>query len=116
MTRYSHGRPYYIYEAGNRRNEPLDIRVYALAAHRRLTFDTLAIRAEMAAMVKPDAPTTAPVPEPAANQTQAQPERIVGNIVVERAPRPQPTAILPAYVPMSQRRGAGGTGESMYSQ
>jgi phage terminase large subunit GpA-like protein len=116
MTRYSHGRPYYIYEAGNRRNEPLDIRVYALAAHRRLTFDTVAIRAEMAAMVKPDAPTPAPVPEPAANQTQAQPERIVGNIVVERAPIPQPSAILPAYVPMSQRRGAGGTGESVFTQ
>jgi phage terminase large subunit GpA-like protein len=116
MTRYSHGRPYYIYEAGNRRNEPLDIRVYALAAHRRLTFDTVAIRAEMAAIVKPDAPTHAPAAEPAANQTQAQPERIVGNIVVERAPIPQPSAILPAYVPMSQRRGAGGTGESVFTQ
>ena len=112
MTRYSHGRPYYIYEAGDRRNEPLDIRVYALAAHRRVTFDSVAIKAELDAMPKPEPVVskseTTPEPAPAV-------ETIIGNIVVERAPIHQGTR-LPAYVPMSQRSRADSDGETMFAR
>jgi phage terminase large subunit GpA-like protein len=111
MTRYSHGRAYYIYEAGNRRNEPLDIRVYALAAHRRVNFDSVAIRAEMAKVAPPE-PVAVVKDSLTTEATQA--ERLVGNIVVERAPIAPPAATLPAYVPMSQRIKAGGAGESMF--
>jgi phage terminase large subunit GpA-like protein len=113
MTRYSHGRPYYIYEAGNRRNEPLDIRVYALAAHRRVNFDSVAIKAEMAAIVKP-VDETAPAVK---DSLTAEPERLASNIiVVERAPIERSVAQLPAYVPMSQRIRDGGSGESMFKR
>lgn len=111
MTRYSHGRAYYIYEAGNRRNEPLDIRVYALAAHRRVNFDSVAIKAEMAKVQKPE--PVAVVKDSLITETP-QAERVVGNIVVERAPIAHPAATLPAYIPMSQRIKAGGSGESMF--
>jgi hypothetical protein len=71
------------------------------------------ILAEMAAIPKPDPVVKESfTAEPAAAPT----ERIVGNIVVERAPIPRPAHCLPAYVPMSQRRGAGGTGESVFTQ
>ena len=112
MTRYSHGRPYYIYEAGNRRNEPLDIRVYALAAHRRVNFDSIAIKAEMAKAVPVAVEPVAVVKE----SLTAEPERIVGNIVVERAPIERPAGLLPAYVPMSQRIKSGGSGDSMFKR
>ena len=113
MTRYSHGRPYYIYEAGNRRNEPLDIRVYALAAHRRVNFDSVALKAEMAKAVP-----VAVALVPAAEQVRAaEPERLASNIiVVERAPIARPAGLLPAYVPMSQRHRAGGSGDSMFTK
>ena len=112
MTRYSHGRPYYIYEAGNRRNEPLDIRVYALAAHRRVNFDSVAIKAEMAKAVPVTVEPVAVVKE----SLTAEPERIVGNIVVERTPIEKPAGLLPAYVPMSQRIKSGGSGDSMFKR
>jgi phage terminase large subunit GpA-like protein len=113
MTRYSHGRPYYIYEAGNRRNEPLDIRVYALAAHRRVNFDSVAIKAEMAKSVPVAVEPVAVVSE----SLTAEPERLASNIiVVERAPIERPAGLLPAYVPMSQRIKSGGSGDSMFKR
>ena len=110
MTRYSHGRPYYIYEAGARRNEPLDIRVYALAAHRRVNFDSVGIKAEMAAIQK-ECPT---VKESLPVASEPITEKLVGNIVVERAPIHTGTR-LPAYIPISQR-GRAGTGESIFQK
>ncbi len=129
IQRYSHGRPYYIFEAGDRRNEPLDIRVYALAAHRRVLFDPETLRKELA--VNGPEPT---VEQPddldhEANDTESHPPASVGpsagGMLFERAPiAPSPSAdapkppaptgsILAPYVPMSERMKGGG-GDSMF--
>lgn len=115
-TRYSHGKPYYIFEAGDRRNEPLDIRVYALAAHRRVLFDAVALRKELGADVQ--AKVT-----PAQLTGERVPSALprAGNLLLEHAPlptapiaatgaaeaaaKPNAGAIrLPAYVPMHLRK------------
>lgn len=109
MLRYAHGKPYYIFEANERRNEPLDIRVYALAAHRRVFFDPVKLKAEMGVIE-----SVAVVDSPD-EQAQDSPDKVgpkAGGMEFERAPV-QPPAIahaargssmqLPAYVPMHLR-------------
>jgi phage terminase large subunit GpA-like protein len=107
--RYSHGKPYYIYEAGDRRNEPLDIRVYALAAHRRVLFDAVKLKAELAGIAprQPSQDTGKPS-EPTQSQPSALP-KLSGAGQLETAPplvmaqSPGQTVKLPAYVPMHLR-------------
>jgi len=99
LTRYAQGKPYYIFEAEGRRNEPLDIRVYALAAHRRVMFDAVALT--KALEVKAEE-----APEREADETAAvKPSRLEG---VEASPLVRSFASLPAYVPMSERHKGGG--------
>ncbi len=118
MLRYAHGKPYYIYEAGDRRNEPLDIRVYALAAHRRVLFDPVKLKMDLA--VKEGA---SPIIEVTAKEsTEPDSQRVgprAGGMEFERAPvvAPEPqsvavaepprassTVTLPKYVPMHLRK------------
>jgi phage terminase large subunit GpA-like protein len=111
MTRYSHGRPYYIYEAGNRRNEPLDIRVYALAAHRRVTFDPVRLKKELEVTpgVAPVTPDVAPPAHAKPNWREGMEPAVIAHVPVTPASVPASSFTLPAYVPMSQRiRGGGG--------
>jgi phage terminase large subunit GpA-like protein len=111
--RYAHGKPYYIYEAkAGQRNEPLDIRVYALAAHRRVQFNPAQLKLDLG--VKGEA-ATASQPE-----VDRQPSDLprAGNMQLERAPietpaqqpakpvaaSPLSSVKLPAYVPMHLRK------------
>lgn len=121
MTRYSHGRPYFIYESGERRNEPLDIRVYALAAHRLTPFDAVRLRAELGPILDVTASSSPDVPRGTISAT-AQVGPSAGGMQFERAPvevttvgafaplvSAAPAAArvasvkLPAYVPMHLR-------------
>jgi phage terminase large subunit GpA-like protein len=122
MLRYSHGKPYYIYEAGNRRNEPLDIRVYALAAHRRLAFDAVKLREEykVTGDVTPVTPDVTPAPK--TNWKDAmEPAQIA---TVPAAPTTEqamqkpvaPPAPVRVYVPLSQRMNGGGQGAPMFGR
>lgn len=119
MTRYSHGRPYYIYEAGDRRNEPLDIRVYALAAHRRTPFDSVKLKQELSASPPCDSPGQRVKSENPSKASPLQsdwragmePAQITPSAapLLSASPTPPASAPRPAYVPMSQRfRGGGG--------
>lgn len=102
--RYSHGRPYYIFEADKRRNEPLDIRVYSLAAHRRTPFDAEQARKALDAL---------PIVGPVTPDVTAAADWKAGLVEVAPAPsaetpaqkpkQPASGVKLPAYVPMSQR-------------
>jgi phage terminase large subunit GpA-like protein len=129
IQRYAHGRPYYIFEAGDRRNEPLDIRVYALAAHRRVMFDAEKLKAELSgtALQVPEQDDTPEEAESVLRGTSAEDLR-AGGMQFERAPIEQPSQAaaviakpapvagsftLPDYVPMSQRNG-NSTGESIF--
>lgn len=113
MTRYSHGRPYFIYESGERRNEPLDIRVYALAAHRLTPFDAVRLRAELGPILEVTATvaTAAPVPAqvgPSAGGMQFEHAPLDPAAPVAVAPAAGPVVRaggfkLPAYVPMHMR-------------
>ena len=106
--RYAHGKPYYIFESGGKRNEPLDIRVYALAAHRRVVFNAEAERKQLGGDAKPKTETpkeggtmmdlAEPMPAPAVNQPAAA--------------APRGTVILAPYVPVSQR--SQGQGEVIF--
>lgn len=112
--RYAHGKPYYIFEAGDRRNEPLDIRVYALAAHRRVFFNPTALKLELAIpasgpvaarVVETVVTSGAPVIGPKAGDLVFEPGAPVGSAAVA-APAPVAkgaVVVLPAYIPMSQR-------------
>ena len=116
--RYSHGRAYYIYEAGDRRNEPLDIRVYALAAHRRVLFDAATLRAELATPVSA-ATETAPKTEAERSNLPADVGPKAQGLVFESAPLDKPTGNaggfkLPDYVLMSQREGGENKGASIF--
>jgi phage terminase large subunit GpA-like protein len=117
MLRYAHGKPYYIYEAGDRRNEPLDIRVYALAAHRRLAFDSVKLKMDLALAEGMQA-TPRPANDTSGTDTPTEPQvgpRAEG-MTFERAPieapkpaaseppRPASSVRLPAYVPMHLRK------------
>lgn len=121
MLRYAHGKPYYIYEAGDRRNEPLDIRVYALAAHRRVMFDAVRLKAELevageAAPVTQHVTSvttdvTTPPVGPRAGSMEFERAPVVTESVVASAlapaivaPKPASTVALPAYVPMHLRQ------------
>jgi phage terminase large subunit GpA-like protein len=118
------GRIVYQYDAGDRRNEPLDIRVYALAAHRRVTFNAEAIRAELYGAGGAPAPEradhdegeSAPAPErvgPSAKGMQFERAPVEAPAVAPSAPvvavapapavRPVASIRLPAYVPMHLR-------------
>lgn len=104
-VRYQHGRPYYIFEADGRRNEPLDCRVYALAAQRRSTFFEEDLAKQMACA--PDSPVhagsmatlTEPAPPPQAPSS----------------PQPVQDKAEPRYVPISQRRKQS-RGETIFSR
>jgi phage terminase large subunit GpA-like protein len=121
MVRYSHGKPYYIYEADGRRNEPLDIRVYALAAHRRVNFDAVKLREEMKVAAteivseKLDGNITnlpAPAKERVRPDWRASMEPALIGSVKESV---KINGTLPSYVPISQRVNGGG-GTSMFRQ
>jgi len=106
--RYAHGKPYYIYEAGDRRNEPLDIRVYALAAHRRMVFDPVKLKLELAGEAKPDSGKVVPSEHTAQPEQASTLPKLSGGMQVETAPplvmaQSVNTVKLPAYVPMHLR-------------
>jgi len=141
IQRYSQGRAYYIFESGDRRNEPLDIRVYALAAHRRVLFDAEKLKAELAMKNNPN--EEAPEQDDEGQGESANPatveasERVgprAGNLTFERAPVDKPSQVvatspaviidskpakvtsgwrLAPYVPVSQRGGTSGSGEAI---
>lgn len=110
-TRYSHGKPYFIYESGDRRNEPLDIRVYALAAHRRVIFDAAKLKLELSGTAgvtatqsqpsvkqQPQAPAQpTALPALAGAQLESAPPLVM-------APMGGQAVKLPAYVPMHLRK------------
>lgn len=123
--RYQHGRPYYIWEADGRRNEPLDCRVYALAALRRSPFNEEELKRELAVFdgVAPVAPVTETVEQPRpgsmAALTEPAPLPVASPTQSPQAQAPQPKLAgafkLPDYVPVSQRRPQNG-GDAMFSR
>jgi phage terminase large subunit GpA-like protein len=119
VPKYKNGRLYYVYSASNRRNEPLDIRVYALAAHRRMPFDAVALAKELAT---PTPTPSAPGDSHVSAQT-IQPERDRSNsnwkqgtepiTILATAPKP---AQAPSPRPLAawERPQHKGTGEVLF--